>query len=185
MTSLRNFTQIAGGALALLMVGACANVVAESSHGAGHGDEQKTTHSKKGGHHDDNPRPYDATRDAMFDVDAAFGAAQYSGKKVLLILGANWCHDSRGLAAKFLEPSLAEVLETNFETVLVDVGQRDRNLDVGARFGVPELFGTPTVLILSADGDLLNAETVHDWRTADSKSFDETFAYFSSFATRD
>ena len=179
MTLLFKFIRAFVSALAFLLVSACVHKSAENAHEGHHGNEQKASH------HDDNPRPYDATRDAMFDVNAALNAAQYSGKKVLLILGANWCHDSRGLAAKFNEPSLAAVLEANFETVFVDVGRRDRNLDVGARFGVPELFGTPTVLILSANGELLNADTVHDWRTADSIPFDETFAYFNDFAERE
>ena len=148
------------------------------------GEEKAEEHH--GGHHDDdNPRPYDPERNAMFDVDAALQAAQYSGKKVLLVLGGNWCHDSRGLAGKFGQPELAALIEASYELVYVDVGHRDRNLDVGARFGVPELFGTPTVLILSPEGVLLNKDTVHDWRTADSKPYDETLGYFQSFAEKE
>ncbi|MEM9494918.1 MAG: thioredoxin family protein [Pseudomonadota bacterium] len=133
-------------------------------------------------HHDDDPRPYDPDRDAMADVDLALEAAAISGRNVLLVLGANWCHDSRGLAAKFQRPELARVLKEGYELVFVDVGQRDRNLDVGARFGVPAIFGTPTVLILSPSARLLNADTVHDWRTADSKPYDETLQYFEAFS---
>jgi len=121
----------------------------------------------------------------MFDVDSALQAAHYSGKKVLLVLGANWCHDSRGLAGKFEHLELASLIEASYERVYVDVGQRDRNLDVGARFGVPVLFGTPTVLVLSSDGVLLNKDSVHDWRTADSKPFDETLSYFQAFAEKE
>ncbi len=135
------------------------------------------------GHHDDNPRPFDESRDATLDVDAALAQAKITGKRVLLVLGGNWCHDSRGLAAKFQEPTLASLVENNYELVWIDVGHRDRNLHVPQRFGVLQIFGTPTVLILSPEGDLLNADTVHDWRTADSKPFDETFDYFHSFAT--
>ena len=132
--------------------------------------------------HDGDPRPYDETRDAMSDVDTAFAAAAISGRKVLLALGGNWCHDSRGLAAKFQEPELAAVIRDSYELVWVDVGRRDRNLNIPARFGVPQLFGTPTVLILSPEGALLNRDSVHDWRTADSKPYDETLAYFRRFA---
>ena len=133
-------------------------------------------------HDDDDPRPFDAARDATADVDAAFLAAQNSGKNVLLVLGGNWCHDSRGLAANFERPELARTVADNYELVWVDVGHRDRNLHVPQRFGVPELFGTPTVLILTPDGALLNRQSVHDWRTADSKPYDETLAYFKAFA---
>jgi hypothetical protein len=45
-----------------------------------------------------------------------------------------------------------------------------------------DLLGTPTVLILSPEGELLNGASVHDWRTADSKPYDETLAYFQRYA---
>jgi len=140
----------------------------------GHGDVQP--------HHDNNPRPFDASRDAMQDVDVALAAAQISGKRVLLVLGGNWCHDSRGLAEKFQQSELANLIEARYELAWIDVGRRDRNLDVAARFGVFELFGTPTLLIISPGGVLLNADSVHDWRTADSKPYDETLDYFITYA---
>ena len=109
-------------------------------------------------------------------------SARKSGKRVLLALGGNWCHDSRGLAKKFETKPLKQLIDTNFELVWVDVGQRDRNLDVARRFGVEKLLGTPTVLVLSPEGQLLNADTVFDWRTADSRSMDDAISYFSAFA---
>ncbi|MEM8772613.1 MAG: serine hydrolase [Pseudomonadota bacterium] len=144
---------------------------------AGIGETKK--HGKA--HHDD-PRPFDKSRDAQADVEAAFALAQDSGKNVLLVLGANWCHDSRGLAGKFDRPELASVIAKGYERVWVDVGQRDRNLDIARQFGIFELLGTPTILILSPEGELLNRESVHDWKTADSIPYDETLAYFQRFA---
>ena len=134
------------------------------------------------GAHDGDPRPFDASRNAMNDVDAALLRASDSGKNVLLVLGGNWCHDSRGLARQLSEPELADTIATGYELVWVDVGHRDRNLDVAERFGVPALYGTPTVLILSPEGVLINEDSVHDWRTADSKPYDETLAYFDRFS---
>ncbi|MEM9705745.1 MAG: serine hydrolase [Pseudomonadota bacterium] len=128
------------------------------------------------------PRPYDPTRNAMDDVNAALERAGASGKRVIVVLGANWCHDSRGLAHKFLASDFQTLFEESYEVVYVDVGRRDRNLDIGARFGVMSLVGTPTVLVMTANGEVLNADTVHTWRTAYSKPFDETLAYFREFA---
>ncbi len=133
-------------------------------------------------HHDDDPRPFDDSRNAAADVDAAFGAAQTSGKNVLIVLGGNWCHDSRGLAGKFEREELSRVVADGYELVWVDVGYRDRNLHIPARYGIAELFGTPTVLILSAEGALLNRDSVHDWKTADSKPYAETLDYFRRYA---
>jgi hypothetical protein len=129
------------------------------------------------------PRPFDEAADAMADVDAALAAARLSGKRVLLVLGGNWCHDSRGLAAKFEDPGLKALIGRAYELRWIDVGRRERNLDVAKRFGVATLVGTPTILILSADGELLNADSVHDWRNADSRSLKETTVYFAQWAS--
>jgi thiol-disulfide isomerase/thioredoxin len=134
------------------------------------------------GNNDAEPRPFDESADAMTDVEAALLASKASGKPVLLVLGGNWCHDSRGLAAKFALAPLAEIIDRGFHQVFVDVGYRDRNLGVAKRFGVETLLGTPTILIISPDGALINADSVHDWRTADSRSMTEAIAYFSAYA---
>ena len=101
---------------------------------------------------------------------------------MLLVLGGNWCHDGRGLAAKFEKSELAKLIADKFELVWVDVGHRDRNLHILHRFEVMEIFGTPTVLIISPEGELLNRDTVHDWRTADSIPYEDTYNYFANFA---
>ena len=145
---------------------------------------QETNLAEAFEHHEDDEAtgPYDATRDAAADVEAAFEAAEESARNVLLVLGGNWCHDSRGLAEKFETPAMSPIPEANYELVYIDVGRRDRNLDIAERFGVNELKGTPTILILSPDGALLNEDSVHDWRTADSKTLAATVDYFSRFA---
>ena len=133
----------------------------------------------------EEPRPFDKTRTAMADVDATLASAATSGKRPLLVLGANWCHDSRGLASKFETPVLERLIQDKYELLYVDVGHRDRNLDVARRFGFSEITGTPTVIILSSDGEVLNADTARDWRRAHSISLKETEAYFTRFASEE
>lgn len=130
----------------------------------------------------DERRPFDESADAMQEVDAALLAAKATGKLPLLVLGGNWCHDSRGLAEKFADEPLKTLVEAKYLPVWVDVGHRDRNLNVARRFGVNELIGTPTVIVLSPEGRLLNADSVHDWRTADSRTLEVAISYFESFA---
>jgi hypothetical protein len=131
---------------------------------------------------DDEPRPFKEDADATAVVDAALANAKARGSRVLLVLGGNWCHDSRGLAAKFEAPELAALIAEKYELVWVDVGHRDRNMNVPRRFGVNDLLGTPTILILASDGMLLNADSVHDWRNADSRTLEETIAYFAKWS---
>ncbi|QLC25455.1 thioredoxin family protein [Parasphingopyxis algicola] len=130
-------------------------------------------------------RPYDAQRAAFADVASALARAAISRKRVILVMGANWCHDSRGLAGWFATPRFADMLERRYEIVYVDVGHpqegEGRNIDIAQRFGIEEISGTPTVLILSPEGTLLNAETAPTWRNAASRTGDEIFDYFASF----
>lgn len=133
---------------------------------------------------DGEPRPFDERRAAMADVDAGLERAKTEGRNLLLVLGGNWCHDSRGFAQKLADPMIAPVIDAAYVVVFVDVGQRDRNLDVARRFGVRDLIGTPTLLVVSPAGALLNAGSVHDWRDAASRSVAETAAYLGLWADR-
>lgn len=131
---------------------------------------------------DEEPRPYDKTRDARADVDAALFAAKSAGKNAIIVMGANWCHDSRDLVAHFMTPRFQTLLAQNFEYVYVDVGVRDRNLDIAADFGIDKVEGTPTIVIVSPGGEVLNLETAKTWRNAASRSDDDIYNAFASFA---
>lgn len=126
--------------------------------------------------------PFDEAADARADVDAAFVKTAADGRKVLMILGGNWCHDSRALARRMADPALAGLIEANFNTVFVDVGRRDRNLWLPRRFDVGTLAGTPTVLIVSPDGALLNRERIFELTTADSLTVRTITDYFHTYA---
>jgi hypothetical protein len=125
------------------------------------------------------PNAFDPAADAMADVDAALARAAARDAKVIVVLGANWCHDSRGLAWRLARPEVAPGIVASYELVYVDVGFMNRNLEVARRFGVEELRGSPTVLVLSFAGALLNPDSVETWRTAAQSEPDEVSAYFA------
>jgi len=131
-------------------------------------------------------RPYDAGAVALADVDAALARAAASGKRVMLVLGANWCHDSRALAGWLETPRFAALTAAHYEVVFVDVGspQTDegRNLDIARRFGLPDMIGTPALLVLDADGTAVNLDTAASWRDAASRSEDAIFAELAALA---
>lgn len=133
---------------------------------------------------DGEPRPYDKTRDARADVDATLFAAKSAGKNAIIVMGANWCHDSRDLAAHFMTPRFETLLAESFEYVYVDVGVRDRNLDIAADFGIDKVEGTPTIVIVNPKGEVLNLETAKTWRNAASRSDDDIYSEFASFAPK-
>lgn len=136
-------------------------------------------------HAQDEPRPYTKNIDPWPQVDAAFSNARRSGKRVILAMGANWCHDSRSLAAKFETPQLQALISEHFELVYIDVGNRDKNTDIAKVYGMDKIVGTPTVLVLSPGGDLLNASTAPTWRNAANRTSADTFTYFSAYAAKD
>jgi thiol-disulfide isomerase/thioredoxin len=131
-------------------------------------------------------RLYSAEADATTDVDAALARAAASGKRVLLVMGANWCHDSRALAGWLETPRFAALTAAHYEVVFVDVGMpqtgEGRNLDIAERFGLKEFKNTPAVLVLTPDGRALNLETARDWRNAASRSEDAIFAELAALA---
>ncbi len=128
---------------------------------------------------------YDATRDAKADVDAALARAKASNKRVILLMGANWCHDSTSLAGRFELPRFKAMLLPLYEIVYVDVGKpqtgHGRNIDIAARFGITKIKGTPTVLVLSPEGKLLNKKEAPKWSNAASRSDDDIFKTFEKF----
>ena len=131
-------------------------------------------------------RAYTADADATADVDAALARAAVSGKRVLLVMGANWCHDSRALAGWLETPRFAALVAERYELVFVDVGMpqtgEGRNLDIARRFGIAELKNTPALLVLTPDGRALNTDTARDWRDAASRSEDAIFAELAALA---
>lgn len=131
-------------------------------------------------------RVYAAEADAGADVDAALARAAVSGKRVLLVLGANWCHDSRALAGWLESPRFAALTAANFEVVFVDVGMpqtgEGRNLAIAERFGLDKMKNTPALLVLTPEGRAVNPDTARDWRNAASRSEDAIHAELVALA---
>jgi thiol-disulfide isomerase/thioredoxin len=106
-------------------------------------------------------RPYNEAADADKAVVAVFARAKASHKCVLIDLGGNWCPDCIILANFLKLPEMHRFMDAHYQTVAVDVGRFDKNLQVPARFGFKDrLKGVPTVLIATPDGKLLNGDDV-------------------------
>lgn len=123
-----------------------------------------------------DPEPSLVAQDA---VDVALADAALTGRHAIIVMGANWCHDSRALAGWFQSPRFVTLLEENFIVRYIDVGEKDRNIDVAQRFGLDDIVGTPTIIVTDTDGKVLNLETAPTWRNAASRTEDSIFEYFS------
>jgi hypothetical protein len=122
---------------------------------------------------------------AMADVNMAMATARENDKLVLIIMGANWCHDSRALAARLFEAPLSHVIEDNYVVVFVDVGFFESGRDVITSLGSPVYYATPTVLIADADsGQVINADNRHQWANAASIGMQASVDYFQQIADK-
>lgn len=137
--------------------------------------------------HSANPEilAFDPDRTAQSDVDRALTDAKQSRKTVLVILGANWCHDSVGLAGWLETPRFVDMMRDRYSIVYVDVGTpqigQGRNLDIARRFGIKKVKNTPLLLVISPDGKLLNDKRdAVSWRNAASRSEDDIYRYFAA-----
>ena len=124
-------------------------------------------------------RSFAVTQDPSAQVDAALARAAANDTRVLLVMGANWCHDSRALAGWLETPRFQDLIAKEYELVFVNIGMPQtgdgHNLDIAQRFGLDELPGTPNVLVIDGSGALVNADTASTWRNAASRSEDEIY----------
>ncbi len=127
---------------------------------------------------------FNPSDDQLADVRQALVRAGDKDRRALVVLGANWCHDSRALAARLFRQPLADVIDEHYELVLVDVGYYESGWDVTRQFGVANYYATPTVLIVDpTTSQLVNDEDRHIWGNAFNISESESVEYFERWAT--
>jgi len=152
------------GIIAALMLAGCATVASKVAHGS---------------HDYPEAESYDVSGNASAEVDAALTLAAANDTRVLLVMGANWCHDSRALAGWLGTERFEALIEDKYELVFVNVGMPQsgdgHNLDIAQRFGLEDLPGTPNLLVLTDQGELVNADTATTWRNSASREEDAIY----------
>ncbi|MGB3739579.1 MAG: thioredoxin family protein [Pontixanthobacter sp.] len=129
-------------------------------------------------------RPYAVEADAQTNLNAAIARAAANDKLVLIAMGGNWCHDSRAFAGWLETPRFSALVTRHYEVVFIDAGMpradKGRNLDIPARYGI-EVEGTPSVIIATPDGRVLNADSAAKWYDAASRSEDAIYRELQSY----
>ena len=135
---------------------------------------------------DPDGRLFQPSVDPLADVQQALSRADDGDRLALVVLGANWCHDSRALAARLHRPPLAEIIQQHYELVFVDVGFLDKGRAVLQQFGVAHFYATPTVLIIDpSNRALVNDEDRHIWGNAYSIDMSSSVRYFEKWGMND
>jgi protein disulfide-isomerase len=115
-------------------------------------------------------------------VEAALLAARRSSRLVLLNFGANWCSDCRAFARAMADPALSGLIDDDFVTVKIDVGNWDRNPDVVDEWGNPIAEGIPALVIVSPAREVLFSTRRGQVSNASRMSREELAAFFHLLA---
>ena len=141
-------------------------------------------------------RPYDPALDADQAVDAALARAAEADKLVLVSMGGNWCPDCRVLSGMMAVDGIQALLDERFEVVKVDVGRPvadeagggfagyERHRQVAERFGQGGFEGVPTLLIVTPEGEVLNADQPSIFRNARDRDPQDLADYLYRYAGR-
>ena len=89
---------------------------------------------------------------------AALTQAKREHKRVILDFGGDWCGDCQVLDTYLHQSPNLNLLENNFLVAHIDIGHRDKNLDVAQRYNVPLGPGVPALAVLDASGKVLYSQ---------------------------
>ncbi len=107
-------------------------------------------------------KPYNERANPKEDIAVAVTAAKAQNVPVVLVFGANWCPDCRGLSALIEKSPTAAKFAQDFKIVKINVGNFDTNLDITKQYGNPIGIGIPGAAFLASDGTLLNVARAED-----------------------
>ena len=103
-------------------------------------------------------------------------------KLLMVIMGADWCHDSRAFIDYLEDPGFAALIAERYVVERVNVGFYDHVRGVVDHWNIPIIYGTPTVLVIEPNSNtVLNRDSLSYWRSADSLGAAKAVTYFDRF----
>lgn len=127
-----------------------------------------------------NEHFYKIHKEPMTAVAEARDKALENEQLLLLVIGANWCHDSDALSAHFSDIQHADVLKHHFVMETVNAQWLDNLSGLLGQYGHPGYFGTPTLLIIDPQSkQVMNRDSVQRWQSAHGESATSLERYLS------
>lgn len=100
---------------------------------------------------------YDPKRDAARDIDDAVAEAKRTNRRILLVVGGEWCSWCHTLDNYFTaHPELKALRNKNFVTVKINFSDENENDKVLSRY--PPSEGYPHIFVLDSDGKFLHSQ---------------------------
>lgn len=126
---------------------------------------------------------YDPARDPERDLGDAIIQASWSGKRILLEVGGDWCIWCHRLE-EFVENDrgLVHLRDTNFILVKVNYSQENTNEAFLSKY--PKIPGFPHIFVLSPDGKFLYSEGTSELEHGESYDRQRVAAFFKKWAPR-
>ncbi len=116
-------------------------------------------------------------------INGTLTKAANKNQLALIILGANWCHDSRGLAINLASPEIKALIEEKYQLLYVDVGFLDQIKPAITHLSVPVIYATPTLLIVEPSSlEIINRDNMSLWRDAAKVPKKQVFEYLADYA---
>lgn len=111
------------------------------------------------------------------------GQAQTSGRRLLVVFGADWCPDCRTLKARMREEPLRSYLDEKYLVMNVDVCRYDCNMDFARRLGDPTAGGIPALVVVDpAGGTIVKATNGGEFAAARDMPVAAMLAFLQRYA---
>jgi len=112
--------------------------------------------------------PYDPALDGVKQLEAAGRLAAAEHKRILVVVGGNWCKWCRALDGLMgRDEALRTEIAGRFELVHLNYSKENKNPQAMERLGRPDKLGFPAVLVLSARLDVLKTQSSDVFETGD------------------
>ena len=111
--------------------------------------------------------PYDPSVDGWKQLQAAGKTAAVENKRVLVIVGGNWCKWCRALDGLMSEDSALRAELGRYQVVHLNYSKENKNPEAMAHLGNPEKLGFPSLLVLSSKLHVLRTQSSEVFETGD------------------
>jgi thiol:disulfide interchange protein len=111
--------------------------------------------------------PYDPSLDGWRQLQAAGRKAAADNRRVLIIVGGNWCKWCRALDRLMAEDAALRGELASYEVVHLNYSKENKNPEAMAHLGNPEKLGFPSLLVLSPQVQVLHTQSSEIFETGD------------------
>ena len=124
---------------------------------------------------------YDPKRDAVKDIEDAIREAQRTNKRILLVVGGQWCSWCHTLDRFFeAHAELLTLRDRNFVTVKINFSEENENKEVLSRY-VP-ISAYPHLFVLERDGKLLRSQGTGVLESGKSYDLEKLTGFLTNWA---